>query len=171
MTAKFSSLLLLLILSLYSFGQETTKQNLFLTGIYLDNLNVAIPWETDYKKIISFGNPIADTFSNGDINFKWDAVRILGDISINLRLHVSRNQIRKSKPLQVITFSGVIDISDIERIKKYLKDYTNSKGSCYDYKNESVCYWKINGCNIRVGRWKSGGFFGIQKLLPKQNGI
>ncbi len=137
---------------------------------------MTIPWSADYKKIVSVGNPIIDTPHRNTVRFKWDSVKILNDVIINLTFYLSKQQIRKEKPLQVLNFSGVIDTSDIRRIKRYLADYTKLGGDYDDDKNQTSGGWKINGTMMKIGvhKWRHQpvvGLCDIQKVLPKQNGM
>ena len=168
MTPKLSYLFIFLTITFSTTGQDTTDQSLFKNGIYIENLGITIPWSTDYKNIVSVGNPKVDNSRKSFTRFTWDSVRILNGVSVNLSLTISRRTMKTNKSLQLITFHGRINVSDFPKIARYLNDYTNNKSS--DHQPTNSGGWKINGTMIKSGihkRQSDLGFFDIQKVFPK----
>ena len=142
--------------SICTVGQDTARHDLFRNGVYLENLNITIPWYADFNKINNYGNPRVITKSDKGHLVFWDSVKVLNGISVTFRYVHSKLHSKKGGYNPLTTLWGTINVKDFERVKDYLNDTPNSHQTSFkDYKSETSYYWTINNCRVRLIRMKT----------------
>ena len=90
---------------------STGKDQLFLKGIYLENLNMTIPWEINFSDIKQYGNPKLTkdpNFRNCTL-IKWDYVKMLNGITLNLQTSKASRLLQKNGIVKIRIIRSSID--------------------------------------------------------------
>lgn len=147
---------------------NTQDHDLFLKGIYLEDLQITIPWGASFYEIEKYGNPKILPEKKKVTIVRWDSVKILNGTNINLRF-IKRKCALCKDSAKIFSVYGSIKNSDVDKLKKYFEDYTHIPGKMISGKNQTNYYWTFDDCNIQLGyfksRWASyGGYLNIQKI-------
>jgi len=170
---KIVSLVVLFLLSSgLSFGQKgdgISDAQLFSEGIYLENLKILVPWKFNFGEISKYGNPvIVDDPNHRDQNLiKWDSVKILDGIVINLSYNKPKKYFKKNLASKITMMIGSTDSEGIEKLSSFFRKYTGRPGGFIKDKKVTLTQWTINGHKVYVGYGKIWGYF----LWISNNGI
>ena len=160
---KFVFILGLSIHASFCIGQNPDKiygNELFFDGIYLEDKDVKIPWETNYTEIDKYGNPKLSQSPNHKewTLIKWDSVRILNGITLSLQLERPNKIIKKNIVQGTPTIISFIDSTTAEKLILFFKNYTQKNGYVAKSKASSYTRWTINGRRVFVGLSKRNGY-------------
>ena len=100
-----------------SFSQvekNKTDYQLFNTGIYLENLNVTIPWGTPFENLKEYGHPKLEVAEKRN-SLVWDSVKILNGISAILYFYPY-----SGKNHNFFAVTGVVDSINAVNFKKII---------------------------------------------------
>jgi hypothetical protein len=153
-----------------SFGQAVDTNGLFSRGIYLENSNVTIPWKINYSKINIYDNPkvsISPKHYKNWVLIKWDSVKIVGGIDINLYCLVPKKIFFKTGNLRMPVIKGNTDSTNLNKLRIFFTTYAHDPGSAIKTRKSNYNFWMINGFSITLGYFKKlGYYFQIIKESP-----
>ena len=161
---KLSKLLvlLLLLLTIYSRAQdkvpielnEMKTDSLFLKGIYIENLNLLIPWGTSFSKIEDYGSPKINN-EKGEITVVWDSVKILNGVNATL-YYFPKKALTTKKYSNVGFISGVVDSINAQAFKQNLEAKFGAPNKTRVIKSKQMTeyIWYINKCYVSIRHWQ-----------------
>lgn len=150
---------LIAILALLTFGQAQSKpvttglQN----GLFIENLNVSIPWKVVLDKPQDIGNPDIKEVTDKYAEVQWGEVHVLGGLKLNLKA-----DIRKVREAWWLShFYSFVDSASIETIKNHLDAYFGKQGKLGGEKKDAYFYqWRVENRLVRLGRFPAGERYG-----------
>jgi len=151
------------LLIIICFGQDTDKvyvNQLFSKGIYLENLNVYIPWKINYSEISKYGNPKINKDPNhrNEILIEWDSVKILNGINISLYNTKPKRVLNSNISQLTGMIRGLTDSLGFQKLKSFFQNYTHHEGKI-NQKNFPFFHWNINDYEVFVGYNKAYEYF------------
>ena len=158
---------LFLVSTVISLGQETDAvdelkdRQLFLKGIYLENLKILLPWEINFTNFSKIGNPTCakDPYHRGQIFVQWDSVTILNGIKLNLRVQMLKKVLSEDKSIPVRIYNFTTDSNGAEQLKNYFAKYTGKRGTLLHGRKFEYTRWIFNDRFVETGLDKSGRYF------------
>ena|GEM_PF-3434620 len=164
MLIKFSTLILFLVVSNVIWGQDNTeseKEGPFLNGIFLENLNLAIPWGTTVEDVSKYGNPEIreDPTSKKLLIISWKSVKILDNISASLTYSSKRSNGSYAKMTDMYMF---IDTADVQKAYLFIKKNSGTPTEKM-YKGKWPKYqWTFKKYYIQLTKGPHAGVFLVQ---------
>ena len=156
-------LLLVFFKYLFCFSQNEIvlkKEFKLNEGIYLENLNFNIPWEIDFSKISTYGNPKITRIPNrGFVQIRWDSVRIVNNFKVDLYIVVLKSTLLKKKTRKVSEFRALIDSAVASNFTLFIKNLTGRNGNYIVNRKNSFSRWDIDYCRLSIGYDKHFGYF------------
>ena len=164
MTIKLSILTLSLIASNILSGQdkiESEKEGPFLKGIFLENLNVTIPWGTTVEEISKYGSPQIKQSPTSDkwLTVSWDSVKILNNI--NATLIYSSKKVKRSY-LKLTSIYIFIDTADVQKAYLYIEKKSGSPTKTMNKRKNPKYMWLFKKYYIQLTKGKHAGVFLVQ---------
>jgi hypothetical protein len=144
----------------------SNSSNTLQKGIYLENLDITIPWNEPLSKIELYGNPQLENAHTEIKKIIWKEVQILGGLHLNLSTYFSKSVL--SQPL----FNHVrADMSEREfdTIRLHLLNYFKTEGLLYKKSETDYSYqWTIDNIEITLGAGDRFGAFYYLQINPKE---
>ena len=164
---KFILIFFLLLNTVISLGQETDAtdelkdRQLFLKGIYLENLQMLLPWDINFTDFSKIGNPTyaKDPYHRGQIYIQWDSVTILNGIKLNLRVQMLKKVLVEDKSIPLRIYNFTTDSNGAEQLKNYFIKYTGKRGTLLHGRKFEYTRWIFNDRFVETGLDKSGRYF------------
>jgi hypothetical protein len=159
---KLPKLLVLLSLAVCSRAQdkvpigvnEIKTDSLFLKGIYIENLDILIPWGTSFSEIKNYGNPKINNIK-GEITVEWDSVKIIS--GVNASLYYFPKKVLTTKNYSKVFFmGGAVDSINAQLFKQNLEARfgTPNKTRVIKSKKMTEYIWYINKCYVSIRHWQ-----------------
>jgi hypothetical protein len=164
----FSSLILIFSCSVttYKSYPENKNVNIFNKGLYIENLNITIPWEFALNDLSKYGNSKIISKSKFLSELRWDSVKILNGIKARLSCFVNKISLNQNSLLTPSSFLAIFDERYIKEVTNQFEKYSGRPGKpvkTNKKKNRSF-YWFLDNCSINVGWDKNyGGYMRIQR--------
>ena len=159
------TLLLLFTCSITSASAQETagtqKSNLFLNGIYLDDLQILIPWNAEVPDLEKYGRPTIDTISRKTLNVLWSSVKILQGINVTLKYNPRRIS-RKGEYSRLSSIYGFIDTSNVEKALQIFRAYSNHSPTIRSKGKVTTYSWHFDGCLVSLSKGPYIGLLFIQ---------
>jgi hypothetical protein len=126
------------------------------SGLYVKSLGKLIPWFTRLEDIHIYGDPKIIKYDKKHTVADWGKVDLLNDISGELTGYFwgSSGHTRMS---YIIAY---LDSSQVPIVRNQLEAFLNAQGILRGVTKKSYFYeWKLYGCFIRLGLFKTGRYF------------
>ncbi len=130
-------------------------------GLYLENLEILIPWKTSLDDISLYGNPEIKVLSPQRTDAIWRNASIFGGLTLDLTAMFWETLFRRNK---FYSAHAYIDGDSFTKYKPFL-DYHFHQQSRQVNQNSLEYYykWKMNKCSIKLGKGdRFGEYYYIQ---------
>lgn len=132
-------------------GNTDFNSKNLLTGIFIENIRVLIPWNIQLDSVKFYGNPKIVKVTRNYTEAQWDSIEIFNGLKLNLVGYFWNPPGKR----RLKHFYAYVDFSHIEIIKTHLNSYFGVEA----IQRSTFYKWHINKCEIRVGRLKSGRYY------------
>jgi hypothetical protein len=132
-------------------------------GIYLENLDLLIPWNTPIQQIANFGDPEIRNQPGGRSDVVWKGSKVFGGLTLDLTAIFGTGFFYRSKLRHI--FSYLDSESSITQLKNYFDHHINSKHKFRQHKDLTFDYsWRSDTCKVVVGTGDRFGKFYFLKI-------
>ncbi len=134
-------------------------------GLYLENLNILVPWKTSVDNIVEYGQPEIILQSDQRIDAIWKNVKIFGGLSLDLNAMFWQTFFGRNKFNNAHAY---IDKETFDNFKTHLDSYFGQEGMLIKQNGlEYYFKWAINNCKIKLGQGDRFGSFYYIKVDRK----
>jgi len=157
---KYFLILYVLLFCITCEGQDKSSNEFKLSeGIYLNNLNIIIPWIIDYREIETYGKPkIFKTTKHNFVKIQWNSVNIIKNFNVDLYLITRKVFLSKKKLVRVREFRAFIDSSLASNIQLYILKLTGKNGNFVTNKKYSYTRWDVDECVLTIVKHNNFGY-------------
>jgi hypothetical protein len=144
----------------FSQSEHNDSSNTFQNGIYLENLNITIPWAVRFSEIRKYGNPKIDKTRKSYYVVTWDSLEILKGIVVELEIPFEKKLLCKRDSMRY--FFCYLRSEDAERVRNY---FNKRVGFSYTQFWASGCTW------ISIEHSKKGSYLYVSNVcMPIKDG-
>ena len=142
-------------------GENTYAGQLFLKGIYLENLDILIPWQINFSEIEKYGHPkfSKDPNHNNQTLIKWDSVRIFNGFILNLETSRPSKFLKRNQLSRITGMRSWIDSSTADKLISFFKQTTGYNPVFSKKRKGTFWRWAINGCFVHIYYLKKYGYW------------
>lgn len=138
----------------------------FQKGIYIESLDVTVPWKIAKNEEKKSGNPYfyKDPKLKNRLTLKWDSVKILGGTLVNLQAKI-KPQSKKSNSWHFTIIYCYIDSNTAQNLITLIENYTMKTGYVVKLKKYKYTRWRIDNMRVIVGNIKHAGYvFAVERV-------
>jgi hypothetical protein len=119
-------------------------------GLYLENLDVVVPWKTSIDNITKYGRPEIIAHSEQRTDALWRNVSLFGGLTLDLTAMFWQTLFGRSKFNNAHAY---IDRQTFDKFKPHLDNYFKQE-SLLIKQNELEYYfkWTVEKCKIKLGQ-------------------
>jgi len=164
---------LLYILSLITlstcYGQNgpIADRDILTYGIYLEDRNVLVPWNTAFDSISNFGNPTISKIDRRSFKVSWDTVTVFRGIKSYMWYEVSKELFSRGKYLDFINIRIHFDTVSIDHVRKILDGYFGFKCTIHKKKHLYQFIWQNENFSVVLRNFPVNATMNIQRLKRK----
>jgi len=164
---------LLYILSLItlsaSYGQKApiVDRDILAYGIYLEDRNVLVPWNTAFDSISNFGNPTITRINRRSFKVSWDTVTVFRGIRSYMWYEVNKELFSRGKYIDFIYIRIHFDTTSIDHVKKILDGYFGFKCTVHKKKDRYSYVWRNEIFAVVLSNFPVNALLNIMR--PKSN--
>ncbi len=161
---KTCCFIVVMLFSYPSLGQllaENKEKVEFFRGLYLEHVNILIPWEIEFAKIDKLNNPRITALPNRkkQLSVTWDSVKIINGFLATVRIPIRRSCFTKAKKCKIGSFFCSVDSITSQNLVSYFAFHTGKPGYIHQTRKVKEKQWTIDGCRVFVGYRKFLGYF------------
>lgn len=136
-------------------GQDSTHVNnelskFFADGIYLENLDVTVPWDLKLEDASKYGNPRVIKIKKKRFVLGWDSATIWDGTKMDLKFFSAMLE-AGPKNVKLMNMIGSFSLRDGEKILQYFKKYAGAPNYVGSTGYFAFYYWRIEeGIKVRL---------------------
>jgi len=138
---------------------QVATNNRLDKGLYFENLDLLIPWNTSLRAISKFGHPQILRHSKQRTDAIWKDVIIFGGHKLDIKAMFWRTLFFDRRLRHLYTYLSSLET--VEQLKSHLDNYfgvTHKKKTISDY--EFYYEWTVDKCKVKVGQGdRSGSYY------------
>ena len=141
-------------------------------GIYLEDKQVLIPWNTPYDSIKYYGDPVITMINKRRFMVSWDSVTVFKGVKASLWYVAHFAWPMSDRYRDFTNISMNFDISELEKLKPLIDEWCGKPG--ISRSNKYFKYqWQTKEFMINLSKYFDHGFLLIQRIVrekkPKKN--
>jgi hypothetical protein len=133
------------------FLMQIATNNKLDNGLYIEDLDLLIPWNTSLRDISKFGHPQIVRHSEQRTDAIWKDVQIFGVRQLDLTAMFWRTLLFGRRLRHVYTYLSSLDT--VEQLKSHLDNYFEVTHKKKTFNAFEFCYkWTVDKCKVKVGQ-------------------